>query len=147
MWRILYVEDSIESYELMAFLLENANGSYQVHGAQTADEAITLISSGGYDLYILDRYIPGMDGAALCRWIRETGSKSPVVFYSGAVRDADKALAFDAGANEYLEKPEDLFRVVTVVEDLLLQNQVSDFQTPDSDNRACPTTALQFDKV
>jgi DNA-binding response OmpR family regulator len=123
MWRILYVEDSSDSLELLSFVLNDSNEEFVVEGAATADEAIEKISSSPFDLYILDRWMPGMDGAELCQWIREQGDLSPVVFYSGAVREADKAEAFDAGADQYLTKPTDLFRIEEVVRELLKESQ------------------------
>jgi DNA-binding response OmpR family regulator len=123
MWRILYVEDSSDSLELLSYVLNDSNEEFVVEGAATADEAIEKISSNPFDLYILDRWMPGMDGAELCQWIREQGDLSPVVFYSGAVREADKAEAFDAGADQYLTKPTDLFRIEEVVRELLKESR------------------------
>jgi len=119
MWRILCVEDSSDSLELLSFVLKNANENLIVEGAQSAAEAIRLISAQPFDLYVLDRRMPGMDGAELCQWIRRSGSGSPVIFYTGAVRDVDRAQAFEAGANEYLIKPNDLFRLGGAVKRLL----------------------------
>ena len=119
MWRILYVEDDADSLELLSYLLGNSGRPYQLTAAPNAKEAIKLISDQPFDLYILDQWMYEMDGAELCKWIRMTGSNSPIVFFSGAVREVDKARAFRAGANEYLEKPEDLFRVESVIEELL----------------------------
>jgi DNA-binding response OmpR family regulator len=128
MWRILYVEDSSDSLELLSFVLNSSEDEeFMVEGAGSADEAIEKISSKPFDLYILDRWMPGMDGAELCQWIREQGDLSPVVFYSGAVREADKAEAFDAGADRYLTKPTDLFRIEHVVRELLNESQTARF--------------------
>lgn len=125
MWRILYVEDSSDSLELLSYVLNDSNEEFVVEGAASADEAIEKISSSPFDLYILDRWMPGMDGAELCQWIREQGDLSPVIFYSGAVREADKAEAFDAGADQYLTKPTDLFRIEEVVRELLKESQTA----------------------
>jgi len=125
MWRILYVEDSRDSLDLLSFVLNEANEDFVVEGASSAGEAMEMISSAPFDLYILDRHMPDRDGAELCRWIRQAGHSSPIVFYSGAVRDADKAEAFDAGADHYLIKPTDLFRIQEVVRELLQDSRTT----------------------
>ena len=129
MWRILYVEDSSDSRELLSFVLNNSDEEFVVEGASSAIEAIEKISSNPFDLYILDRWMPGMDGTELCQWIRQNGDPSPILFYSGAVREADKAEAFDAGADQYLTKPTDLFRIEDVVRELLKESQAARYVT------------------
>lgn len=119
MWRILCVDDHNDSCTMLAATLELANANYHVESAESAEEAMELVSNSPFDLYILDRVMPGMDGAEFCRWVRKIGSTSPIVFYSGAVREIDKTVAFDAGADEYLLKPDDLSRLEEVVAKLL----------------------------
>jgi DNA-binding response OmpR family regulator len=76
-----------------------------VVGAESFDEALTLASQGGFDLYLLDTYLPDQTGLDLCKRIREFDSKTPILFYSAAAFDNDKLNAITSGAQGYLTKP------------------------------------------
>ena len=116
MRRILCVDDHVDSCELMKFILSDALPEDRVDVVDNPDEALELISRGSYDLYLLDLYLPGTDGAELCRRIRSTDAESPVIFVSGAVRQSDKQLAHAAGADGFLNKPFDPDELVRLVE-------------------------------
>jgi CheY-like chemotaxis protein len=47
-----------------------------------------------------------VDGFELCRQLRTSDPNTPIVFFSAAAYDADKRRAFQAGANEYVSKPD-----------------------------------------
>ena len=116
MRRILCVDDHVDSCELVKYILGSFRPDLCVDLADSSEQAIEMISSESYDLYLLDLWMPGIDGAELCRWIRDSGSTNPVVFVSGAVTQADKAGARRAGGSDFLGKPfepDDLVRVVT----------------------------------
>ena len=91
----------------------------EVATAHSADEAEEMIRGGGFDLYLLDNWLPGGSGVELCRAIRARGDTSPVVFYSGAAYDSDRAEAIGAGAQAYLVKPGDAGLLVETVKSLL----------------------------
>src|SRR3982750_2218823 len=110
MRRILCVEDDEDGRELITFAISRAFPKHHIEGVASATRAAELIESLAYDLYVIDSRMPGMSGAELCRWIRGNGSTSPVIFFSAAM-EIDKEKAFDAGANEYLIKPNDFYRL------------------------------------
>jgi len=116
---ILVVEDSRDSREMMKELLKTANPSYRVTAVETAAEALALDKPGKFDLYILDIWLPGMDGISLCRRLRERGRKQPVLFFSAMVQPSDKDYVMKAGANEFLIKPRDLDSFLPTVARLL----------------------------
>ena len=58
-----------------------------------------------HDLVILDVGLPDMDGREVCRLMRRSGVKCPVVMLTGQDSDADTILGLDAGANDYVTKP------------------------------------------
>jgi DNA-binding response OmpR family regulator len=118
--RILCVEDNRDSREMIATLLRQSNEDYQVTAVETAAEALALNGRSDYDLYILDIWLPGMDGVELCRRLRERGVKTPIMFFSAMgvqIKDRDYVLA--AGADEFLVKSIDLDRFTETVERLL----------------------------
>jgi DNA-binding response OmpR family regulator len=118
--RILCVEDNKDSREMIATLLRQSNENYDVTAVETAAEAIALNGKGNFDLYILDIWLPGMDGVDLCRRLRERGVTKPIMFFSAmGVQAKDKDYVLAAGADEFLVKSIDLDRFTATVERLL----------------------------
>ena len=117
--RILCVEDDKDSREMLSVMLGQADREYDVSAVGTAAEALELSGRQPFDLYVLDIWLPGMDGLSLCRRIRERGSKAPIIFFSAMVRPADRDYALAAGANDFLVKPNDVDKFVATVERLL----------------------------
>ena len=118
--RILSVEDNRDSREMIATLLQQTNQNYQVTAVETAAEALALTAKTAYDLYILDIWLPGMDGVELCRRLRERGVGKPIMFFSAmGVQQKDRDYVLAAGADEFLVKSIDLDRFTDTVERLL----------------------------
>src|SRR5688572_10593614 len=121
--RILCVEDNRDSREMIATLLREANQDYDVTAVETAAEALALDGKGQFDLYILDIWLPGMDGVDLCRRLRDRGVTKPIMFFSAmGVQSKDKDYVLAAGADEFLVKSVDLDRFTDTVEELLARN-------------------------
>jgi DNA-binding response OmpR family regulator len=68
-------------------------------------EALELAKNDYFDVIILDVGLPDMDGREVCRLMRRSGVKSPIIMLTGADTDADTILGLDAGANDYIIKP------------------------------------------
>ena len=118
--RILCVEDNRDSREIIATLLRGTNQNYEVTAVETAAEALALNGSKEFDLYILDIWLPGMDGVELCRRLRERGVKTPIMFFSAmGVQTKDRDYVLAAGADEFLVKSVDLDRFTETVDRLL----------------------------
>src|SRR5688572_30342896 len=121
--RILCVEDNRDAREMIATLLTQSNSNYDVTAVETAAEALALHSRSQFDLYILDIWLPGMDGVDLCRRLREQGVKQPIMFFSAmGVQAKDKDFMLAAGADEFLVKSVDMDRFTDVVHELLNRN-------------------------
>lgn len=119
---ILCVEDNKDSRDVLKRLLESSNEDYQVTAVETAAEALALDSRESYDLYILDIWLPGMDGVDLCRRLRDRGRTSPIMFFSAmGVQPADRDYVLAAGANAFLVKSVDIDKMVPTVESLLAE--------------------------
>ncbi len=118
--RILCVEDNRDSREMIATLLRETNKGYDVTAVETAAEALALNGKNHFDLYILDIWLPGMDGVDLCRRLRERGVTEPIMFFSAmGVQTKDRDYVLAAGADEFLVKSVDLDRFTNTVERLL----------------------------
>ncbi|HMG76590.1 MAG TPA: response regulator [Pyrinomonadaceae bacterium] len=101
--RILCTEDDADTRDLLRLLLEVEG--FEVICADDAAHAISLAMAENFDLYLLDNWMPGIDGNLLCRKLREFDSTTPILFYSGAAFESDKARAMEAGAQGYIVKP------------------------------------------
>src|SRR5215204_4804458 len=118
--RILCVEDNRDSREMIATLLRGMNPDYEVKAVETAAEALAMKGHREFDLYILDIWLPGMDGVELCRRLREQGVTAPIMFFSAmGVQTKDRDYVLAAGANEFLVKSLDLDRLPETVRRLL----------------------------
>jgi DNA-binding response OmpR family regulator len=117
--RILYVDDDVESREMLKTMLGYADAQYHMSVAGTAEEALELIDSAPFDLYLIDFMLPEMDGLSLCRAIRDRGLREPIIVFTGMVRPDDKKHVLAAGADAYLVKPNDLDIVADTIHALL----------------------------
>lgn len=115
--RVLFVEDDDDVCLLLKSLLDYLG--YEVTIAQTIDEAEIKIESEGFDLFLLDNWLPGGMGINLCRAIRERYPLAPILFYSGASYDSDREQAIAAGASAYLVKPIEVDKLAETVKTLL----------------------------
>lgn len=70
-------------------------------------EVMQLLFTARFDALLLDNWMPKVNGIELCRLIRSLDQKLPIFFCSGAVTEADRKAAFDAGAQGYFGKPFD----------------------------------------
>jgi len=80
----------------------------------TAAQALSLIQAEHFDLYMLDGRLPEIDGFELCRRMRALTPHIPILFFSGSAYEADKRKGIEAGADEYLFKP-DISQLVTSI--------------------------------
>ena len=72
----------------------------------SAAQALSLIQAERFSLYMLDGWLPDIDGFELCRRLRAFDSRTPILFFSGAAYEADKKRGIEAGANAYVIKPD-----------------------------------------
>lgn len=102
---IIVVEDNEEIGGLLQdFLI--AEG-YDVYLAVTGEEALDVYKADGAKLFILDIMLPGIDGFAVCRKIREKDN-TPIIIVSAKDAKEDKLNGIMLGADDYIEKPYDI---------------------------------------
>ena len=94
---------------------------YALTLAHTVDEGLRLAQGGGFDLYLLDDWLPDGSGIELCRQIRRFDSRTPVLFYSGLGDDTEGQRALAAGAQAYLQKPVDWEELARVIARLITE--------------------------
>ena len=119
-YRILIVEDSPTMRQLLVFALKRLKNVDLVE-AQDGMDGLRKVTSDHFDLALVDINMPVMDGLKLISLIRgeENIKDMPicVITTEGATEDRERALAL--GANEYLTKPIQANRVLSVAKSLL----------------------------
>ena len=101
--KFLVIEDDADTATyIVRGLKEHGHGADL---ASTARDGAFLAGSEKYDAIILDRMLPGMDGLALVKMLREIGVKTPVLFLTALGGIDDRVEGLNAGADDYLIKP------------------------------------------
>lgn len=102
---ILIVEDNAELCGLLCDFLRAEN--YTVSTAETAEKALSLYEKYGARFVLLDINLPGLDGFAVCKKIREQDN-IPIIILTARVDKEDKLNGILLGADDYIEKPYDI---------------------------------------
>lgn len=100
--KILVADDESRLRHLVRMYLENEG--YQVEEARTGREAVDKVSSGEFQLLILDIMMPDGDGWSVCRQIRQT-LDIPIIMLTARGDEIDRVLGFELGADDYVVKP------------------------------------------
>lgn len=103
--RILIVEDDRQLRTSMARGLREA--SYVLEQAVTGEQAIELATSDAFDVMILDVRLPDVDGLEVCRTVRASGNRVPILMLTALDGVEQRIAGLDAGADDYLTKPFD----------------------------------------
>jgi two-component system OmpR family response regulator len=101
--RVLIVEDDIETQSYVSQGLTEAGHS--VEASATGADGLQRARQGGYDLFIVDRMVPELDGLSLVKAIRSAGIATPVLMLTAMGAVADRVEGLEAGADDYLVKP------------------------------------------
>lgn len=111
--RILLVEDDPEQLEPLHTALSEVG--HIVDAVQNGEIAQWILSQHHYDLLILDWMLPEVSGIDLCLGYRSAGKTSPVLILTAKDTTSDKITGLDAGADDYLVKPVDVFELLARV--------------------------------
>jgi two-component system OmpR family response regulator len=99
---LLVVDDHRELRDsLNAYLHKHG---YRVSSADSAATARRVLTTSAIDLVVLDIMMPGEDGLALCRFLRETTSM-PIILLTAMTEDTDRVVGLEMGADDYVTKP------------------------------------------
>ena len=119
--RLLVVEDEKRIADFLCRGLEGAG--YAVDAALTGTAALECVHSTDYDLVILDRMLPDMDGLQVLEKMRDRKSTSPVLILSARGALDDRVKGLETGADDYLVKPFAFVELLARVRALLRRGQ------------------------
>jgi two-component system OmpR family response regulator len=101
--RVLVIEDEPKMAALVARGLREEGHAADV--ASRGEDGLWMANSAPYDAIVLDVMLPGLDGFATCRRLREQGTWAPVLMLTARDAVTDRVAGLDAGADDYLVKP------------------------------------------
>ena len=103
--KILLVEDDAETAGFIRRGLTEA-GHVVDHAADGPDGLhLAMTGPAGYDVLVVDRMLPRLDGLGLVRALRAAGLRTPVLFLTARTGVGDRVEGLEAGADDYLGKP------------------------------------------
>ena len=120
MTHILIVEDEESYREPLVYQLTREG--YDVSAAATGEEGLEAFTRGGIDLVVLDLMLPGIDGTALCRRIREQ-SRVPIIMLTAKSAEIDKVVGLEIGADDYVTKPYSFRELLARIRAVLRRNR------------------------
>jgi two-component system OmpR family response regulator len=125
--RILVIEDDKEA---AGYLLKGLGESGHVadHAAD-GEEGFAMAGEGGYDVLIVDRMLPKMDGLTVVEKLRSDGQQVPILFLSALGEVDDRVKGLKAGGDDYLVKPYAFTELLARIEALVRRQNPSEIET------------------
>ncbi len=103
MLNILIIEDDGETAAYTARGLHE--DGHRVEIAANGPDGLESARGGGFDVLVVDRMLPGLDGLSLVRTLRAEGDLTPVLFLTALSSVGDRVKGLNAGGDDYLVKP------------------------------------------
>ena len=125
--RVLIVEDDMEAAAAMVRGLTES--SFEAVHAPDGAEGLLAAQKGGFDVYVVDRMLPKLDGLAMVETLRREGDQTPVLFLSALGEVNDRITGLKAGGDDYLVKPYAFAELVARVEALARRRETGSVQT------------------
>lgn len=100
---MLLIDDDARLAELLTGYFD-PQGVALVH-AHNGQHGLTQLVVGGFDVVLLDVMMPGLDGLAVLRKIRDAGHRTPVIMLTARGDEADRVVGLELGADDYVAKP------------------------------------------
>ncbi len=122
--RVLVIEDEQKMADLIKRGLEEEG--MEVETAYDGDSGVELGKTGRHDLIILDLGLPGRDGLAVSRHLRDAGIKTPILILTAQDSTEMKVRGLDSGADDYLTKPFAFAEMLARLRALLRRTQTED---------------------
>jgi two-component system copper resistance phosphate regulon response regulator CusR len=115
--RVLLVEDDSRVAGFTARGLREQ--AYAVDVAEDGEQALYLAAVNEYDMVVLDVMLPRRDGHTVCRELRESGFRAPILMLTARDGVEDRVTGLDSGADDYLTKPFDFKELLARLRALL----------------------------
>jgi len=125
--RILVIEDDKEAAGYMIKGL-GESGHVADH-AGDGEDGLAMASEGGYDVLIVDRMLPKLDGLSVVERLRTEGHQEPILFLSALGDVDDRVKGLKAGGDDYLVKPYAFTELLARIEALVRRRNPAEVET------------------
>lgn len=125
--RILIIEDDTQAAEAMAKGL--ADAGHETDQAHDGLAGLNRARDGGFDVLVVDRMMPHLNGVQVVETIRREGDQTPVLFLSALGEVGDRVDGLKAGADDYLVKPYAFAELIARVEALARRRETGSVNT------------------
>lgn len=125
--RILVIEDDREAAEYMIKGL-GESGHLADHAADGLD-GLSMAEDGGYDVLVVDRMLPNLDGLSVVERLRSDGLDVPILFLSALGDVDDRVKGLKAGGDDYLTKPYAFTELLARIEALARRRNPADVES------------------
>src|SRR4051794_4716713 len=125
--KILLIEDDADTLDYVANGL--AEYGHVVDRAINGRDGLFLAAGSPYDLLIVDRMLPGLDGLAVVKTLRGAGVRTPILFLTTMGGVYDRVEGLDAGGDDYLVKPFAFAELMARVNALVRRPPLSSIET------------------
>ena len=125
--RILIIEDDVEASDAMCRGLSEAG--HECATAADGLEGLEVARKGEFDVMVVDRMMPRMDGVTTVETLRREGDQTPVLFLSALGEIEDRVAGLKAGGDDYLVKPYALAELVARVDALARRRETGSVNT------------------
>jgi CheY-like chemotaxis protein len=117
--RILVVEDNPDNMYVMDRILTHRG--YVVEQASSGEDALRMIVETPFDLVLMDMQMPGLDGYATVRTMREltAGNQVPIIAVTANSMPGDRERTIDVGCTDYVSKPIQTHDLLQLIEHYL----------------------------
>jgi DNA-binding response OmpR family regulator len=129
--RVLVIEDDQDLASLLEMHLEEVPCDVTVE--HDGDRGLREALTGSYDLLVLDRALPGIEGLDICREVRARQRRTGILMLTARSTEIDRIVGLEVGADDYITKPFSVLELVARVKALLRR---LDAQAPPADEAA-----------
>ncbi len=101
--RVLLIEDDRETAQFLQKALKESGHAAEL--AEDGEAGLAVAQAGAFDVLIVDRMLPKLDGLSMVRALRQAGHRTPVLILSALGEVDDRVRGLRAGGDDYLTKP------------------------------------------
>ena len=127
---ILLAEDNVDNQRLFNMYISRTGARLVI--ANNGAEAVDIANNQHFDLILMDKLMPVMGGMEAVQELRDTGYKKPIVALTANATQQDREECLRAGCDDFLTKPVDVAKFMSILEKYLPASTKSDTDQPES---------------
>ena len=141
--RILVIEDDADISHLLDIHLRD--NDYRVDVVDDGRRGLDLAGKRSYQLILLDRMLPGLDGLEVCKRLRAQGITVPILMLTAKTSEFDRVLGLELGADDYITKPFSIMELQARIKAVLRRVEISSQSAVAGDTDCLEIDGLRID--